>query len=138
MAAEITTTAKTPIATPSMVSAARTLFARNESSAMTTPSVTVDRPRRPIAMKLFLPEGRDGIQTRRAARRIHTGDDPDTSANRYADNDRPQLNGCRQRRYRLNDLRESRAAGDAQRRADDGERDRLHQELAEDIAPARA
>ena len=40
IAADITTTTNTPMAIPRIVSAARTLFARRASSAMTTPSAS--------------------------------------------------------------------------------------------------
>src|ERR1039457_388354 len=69
-AAEITTTTNTPTATPRIVSAARTLFARMASSAIVTPSsdilsLSINR------IALFLPQGGDGIEQRSAARRIH-------------------------------------------------------------------
>src|ERR1019366_4105152 len=82
-AAEITTTTNTPTATPRIVSAARTLFARMASSAIVTPSsdiLSLSMSRIP----LFLPQRGDGIEQRRAARGIHAGNDSHAGADEHA------------------------------------------------------
>src|SRR5712671_63098 len=76
---DIATTTNTPIATPMIVSAARTLLARSESMAMPTPSSALKM--RFARFMLLLPQGFDRIERSRLAGRIHSGDDAD---------DRPQ------------------------------------------------
>src|SRR4029079_8964913 len=71
------TTTNTPTATPMIVSSARTLFARIDSSASVTPS----RARRIRFMndmaRSLLTQCFDGIEQRRAPRRIDARDHPD-------------------------------------------------------------
>src|ERR687895_1027204 len=75
---DIATTTKTPTATPMIVSAARTLFARIASTAIRTPSRTV-RSRAPSLMPgpLLVTKRFDGIESRGTSRRIDAGHDPD-------------------------------------------------------------
>src|SRR5688572_32896620 len=68
ISAPITMTTMTPIATPRIVSAARTLWARSDASAIPTPSIMG-------RTALLLSQGGDGIEPRRTARRVHAGDD---------------------------------------------------------------
>src|SRR3972149_6458411 len=81
MSAPITITTITPIATPRIVSAARPWCARREPSATPTPSI-IGR------MTLLLPQGGDGIEPRRAGRRVHAGDDADPHPDHHAEQDR--------------------------------------------------
>src|ERR1035437_1348674 len=136
-AAEITTTTNTPTATPRMVSAARTLFARIASSAMVTPSsdiLSLSTNR----IVLFLPQRGHGIEQRRAARGIDAGDDPDTRADEHAHQDGPRRDVRRHRRRQANDQRETGAERDAHRGAERAERRGLDEELDQDVAPLGA
>src|SRR5690348_6571158 len=91
------TTTNTPTATPMIVSRARTLLARIDSIARETPSsASRRRLRKPIS--LFLPEGFDRIEERRAARRIHAGHDPDDESEERRRDDRPRRDGRREER----------------------------------------
>src|SRR5436190_941645 len=65
--APITMTTITPIATPRIVSAARALWARSDSSAMPTPSSSG-------VTGSLLAQGGDGVEAGGAARGVHAGD----------------------------------------------------------------
>src|SRR5689334_15271468 len=90
------TTTKTPTATPMIVSNARTLFARIDSSASVTPS----RARRIRFMndiaRSLLTQGFDGIEHRRAPRRIHARDHTDDQPEQRGRDDGPWRDRRRQ------------------------------------------
>src|SRR5512142_2692943 len=83
------TTTNTPTATPMIVSSARTLFARIDSSASVTPS-RASRIRfiNDIARSL-LTQCFDGIEQRGAPCRIHTGEHADDQPEQRRRDDRP-------------------------------------------------
>src|SRR2546427_9317502 len=72
--APITITTITPIATPRIVSAARALWARSDSSAMPTPSSNG-------VTGSLLAQGGDGVEAGGAARGGHAGDRKSTRLN---------------------------------------------------------
>src|SRR5688572_1935583 len=128
MAADMMTTTNTPIATPRIVSAARTLLARIESNAMKTPSVSA-ATRVTMPMLLLLPEGGDRIEPRRAAGRIRSGDDAHRHPHEDADADRPRGNRCGQRRNCRDALREANAQCNPQCGAHRAQCGAFHQKL---------
>src|SRR3989440_483146 len=86
----ITITTITPIATPRIVSAARALWARSDSSAMPTPSSNG------VTGSLLAQRG-DRVEPRRAARGVHAGNDPHAAAHDYPEDDREWGDGGRER-----------------------------------------
>src|SRR3989337_2415728 len=72
------TTTNTPTATPMIVRPARTRLARMPAKAIVRPSNDI----RQVSMRrmLFLPKRFDGVEPRRAARRVDAGDDADHRA----------------------------------------------------------
>src|SRR4051812_8582486 len=92
----ITMTTMTPMATPRMVSAARTLFDRSESSAIPTPSVSEViafirlSAYLPIRLSSLLPQRRNRVEPRRATGRVHSRNDADATAQNHADHDGPR------------------------------------------------
>src|SRR5689334_22743263 len=134
----MTTTTNTPTATPRIVSAARTRLDLSESSAMPTPSNRLKTRTPRSDMSGLLAHGGDRIEHRRATRGIDARDEADSGADADADEDRPDLNGRRQRRDRGECLGEADAEGDAQRGADGRQRRRFDQELVQNVAAARA
>src|SRR5438094_7935444 len=81
--APITMTTITPIATPRIVSAARALWARSDSSAMPTPSSSGGTGSR-------LAQGGDAVEAGGAARGVHAGGHAACAAHA-----RPEHDGCR-------------------------------------------
>src|SRR5712671_2446609 len=133
---DIATTTNTPIATPMMVSAARTLFERIESTAMPTPSSAL-KMRCPIRM-LFLPQSFDRVERRRSTRGVDPRDDADNRSEKRRHDDGPWRHRGRQRRFPLDDLGDPDAEDDADDRAKSAERSGLDQELTHDVATSRA
>src|SRR5437762_11544841 len=88
--APITITTITPIATPRIVSAARALWARSNSSAMPTPSSSG------VTGSLLAQRG-DRVEPRRAARGVHAGNDPHAAAHDHPEDDRARGHGAGQR-----------------------------------------
>src|SRR5690242_1313603 len=133
------TTTNTPTATPMIVSSARTLFARIESSASVTPSrASRIRFMNDIARSL-LTQCFDGIEQRRSSRRIHARDHSNDQPERRRRDDRPWRD-CRGQEgklpgYRLGDCD---AQADADERAERAERRRFDEELPENVAAPRA
>src|ERR1700752_1814270 len=80
MIAPITMTTITPMATPRIVSAARSLCARSDVSAMLTPS-------RVGVMGSFLAQRRDGIQLRCSTRGNDAGGDPREPSDQQSQHD---------------------------------------------------
>src|SRR5882724_5168284 len=99
------TTTNTPTATPRMVSAARPLFERIESSAMLTPSNARVIPAASF-MSLVA-----ALRSDRAGR--HAGHDADDRAEQRRHHQRPRGNGRRQRRLHRDDLGGENAERDA-------------------------
>src|SRR5450759_3513853 len=132
----IATTTNTPIATPMIVSAARTLFERIESTAMPTPSSAL-KMRCPIRM-LFLPQSFDRVERCGSAGRIYARDDSDDGSEKRRHDDGPGGDGGRQRSLPLHDLGD----GDTEQNPDDSaeraQRRGFDQELAHDVAPPSA
>src|SRR2546429_6006865 len=88
--APITITTMTPIATPRIVSAARALWARSDSSAMPTPSSSG-------VTRSLLAQGGDRVEPRRAARGVHPGDVSHAAPHVHAEHDRERRVGGRER-----------------------------------------
>src|SRR5947208_10809233 len=87
------TTTKTPTATPMIVRNARTLFARIDSIARVTPSKASSN-RFMIRMAFSLLTQRfDGIETRRATGRVHSGHDSDDKSKHGGGDQRPRCHG---------------------------------------------
>src|SRR5690349_15068472 len=136
MAAEITTTTNTPTATPRMVRPARTRFDLIDSSAMPTPSNRPEIQMLNFDMLGLVPHGGDGIEQRRAARRIDARDDADARADADADEDRPDLDRGGQRRDRRDQFGEPDSKQNAENGAEYRERRRFDEELVQDVAAA--
>src|SRR5205807_8031187 len=96
--APITITTITPIATPRIVSAARALCARSDSSAMPTPSSNG------VTGSLLAQRG-DRVEPRRASRGVHAGNDPHAAAHDYPADDRDRRARGRERADRLQQYR---------------------------------
>src|SRR5262245_36723394 len=109
----MTTTTNTPTATPRIVSAARTRLDLSESSAMPTPSNRLKTRTPRLDMSGLLAHGGDRIEYRRAARGINARDEPDAGTDTDTHEDRPDLDGRRQRRNRGECLGEPDAERDA-------------------------
>ena len=82
MAEAMAMTTMTPMATPRMVSAARTLLARSESRAMPTPSTARLSVWDTVPAGSFGPERHDGIEPAGAAGGVHARDHADADAER--------------------------------------------------------
>src|SRR3954447_20542510 len=133
------TTTNTPTATPMIVSSARTLFARIDSSASVTPS-SASRIRfmNDIARSL-LTQCFDGIEQGGAPRRIHARNHSNHQPERGRGDDRPG----RDRRWQVGKLPRDRlgnrdSQADADERAKGAQRRCFHEELTEDVASTRA
>src|SRR5437773_975410 len=92
--APITMTTITPIATPRIVSAARALWARSDSSAMPTPSSSG-------VTGSLLAQGGDGVEAGGAARGVHAGDHAHAAAHDHPEDDRERGDGGRERADRI-------------------------------------
>src|SRR6185369_15286579 len=97
MADPMAMTTVTPIATPSTVSAARTLLARTESRAMTAPS-PIRLSTVVAARGSFGPQRDDRVEPRGPAGRVHARRDADADSQDHPDHDRPRGHRGRQRR----------------------------------------
>src|SRR5437762_5256192 len=128
--APITITTMTPIATPRIVSAARALWARSDSSAMPTPSSSG-------VTGSLLAQGGDRVEPSRAARGVHPGDDPHAAPHDHAEHDRERRDGGRERADGLQQHRQPDAGDDPEGRAYRRQGGRFGEELAQDVAPAR-
>src|SRR5512134_1954355 len=100
--APITMTTITPMATPKMVRAARSLCARSDVRAMPTPS-------RSGVTDSLLPQRGDGVEARRAAGGVHAGDDAEPAADRDAEHDRQRGDAGGQGRRRVEQQAEAHA-----------------------------
>src|SRR5438093_3573888 len=76
------------------------------------------------------------MEPRRAQRRIETEDDAHRRRDADGDDDGPGRDEREDARLRLDDLPDAGAEDDPDDAADAGERDRLDEELHEDVAPA--
>src|SRR5713101_4756642 len=108
MSAPITITTITPMATPRMVSAARTLCARSDPSAIPTPSKSG-------VIWLLLPQGGDRVEPRRPCRGVHAGHDPDRHAEHDAEDDGDRGHAGRERRGGVEEHRQRDPRADAER-----------------------
>src|SRR5947208_3764434 len=124
-----------PMTTPRTVSAERILLARSVSKDMTT--ISESRPVRTVFM-LFAPQGFDRIQFRRAHRGIQTKEQSDERGNADAHRHGPRLDRGRKRRQLADDHRKDETKAGAEHAAERRKRDRLRQDLPDDVAAARA
>src|SRR5512146_1319547 len=129
--APMTITTITPMATPRMVRAARTLWARSEVSAMLAPSSRG-------VMESLLAQRHDRVEPGRAAGRIHAGRDADAAAQHDAEQDGDRRHRGRQRGRDVEEHREEYARGDPQTGPDHRDRHRFGEELPQDVAAPRA
>src|SRR5690242_11264327 len=126
MMAPMTITTMTPMATPRMVSAARALDTRSDSSAMPTPS-------RSGVMELLLPQRGDGIEPGGPAGGIDAGHDAHAGPENDADDHRPRRHRRGEGRRRVEDEGKQHPGHDPERGARQGQRRGLRQELAQDV-----
>src|SRR3954471_13134620 len=127
-AAAMAVTTKTPTATPMIVRLARTLLDRMASNAMPIPSLMiVSRSSSRIA--LLLTKGRDGVEPRGPARRVHPCDDSHACANEQRERDRPRRDARRERRHGGHHLGERDPEPDTDSGPAHAERGRLDEEL---------
>src|SRR5688572_29840924 len=129
MIAPITMTTMMPMATPRIVSAARSLCARNDERAMPTPS-------RVGVMGSFLAQRRDGIQLRCSTCRDDAGGDTGEPADQQSQHHGNAGQRGGKRRDRLEGERQQDTEEDARQAAETRERHRFDQELPQDVAPA--
>src|SRR5574341_1299028 len=108
ISAPITITTITPMATPRIVRAARTLWARSEASAIPTPSISG-------RMALLLPQGGDGVEPCRPARRVHARHDADAHPDHHAEENGEGRHGGRERARRVEQHAQPHARHDAER-----------------------
>src|SRR5215207_6493704 len=94
--AAIDITVDTPITTPRIVSAERSLLVRRASNANAMFSRSWSRSLIAAALGLELlgSEGRDGVEACRPARRVHAEHDADRAAQRERDEHRPVADAC--------------------------------------------
>src|SRR5690606_1384867 len=133
----IPTTTSTPMATPMMVSAARTLLLRRASRAIPTPSkisAILSLMRTPS----LLPQCGYRVQPRRAARRVPTCSHADAGADQERECDGPRCHVRRQWRHHGYDARDCETEPDPDRSAYQAECRRLHEKLPADIASTGA
>src|SRR5712691_1723343 len=163
----IAITVATPITTPRIVSAERSLLARSWSRAMSQPSETEcsftapnpkpwgvgsgtrrcstdsrcapsrTTPHSPRRCSL-VPQRHHRIQARGPHGRIHAEYHTDARAQAERDDDRPGRDARGQRRHDVHELGERRAREHAEYPAQHGEGDRFREELVADVAASRA
>src|SRR6185312_12327755 len=127
-------TVETPITTPRMVSAERSLLARMEARAIATPSPKLRKPTiGRMGVRLFGPKRRDGIEPRGASGRINTKEDAGTGAKGERGPDGPERDPGGERTQAGNRARHSPSRNHAHRAAGNGERQCFHQELPPDV-----
>src|SRR5207244_1195101 len=122
-----------PITTPSTVKPERLLLVRTVSNAITTTS-----PMSPARILLLTAKGLNRIESRGAARGVHSKKQPDQRGNADSDCDRPHLDGCRNRREFRDDDGDDRAEKCADDPAEHREHHRLGEHLHHDVAATRA
>src|SRR4051812_18039319 len=133
------TTTKTPTATPMMVSSARTLFARIDSSASVTPS-SASRIRfmNDIARSL-LTQCFDGVEQGGTSCRIHARNHPNDQPERRRGDDRPRRHRRRQKgKFPRDRLGNPDSQPDSDDRAEGAQRCRFDEKLPENVPPPGA
>src|SRR4051794_31196417 len=124
-------TVATPITTPRIVSAERSLLALMAPSAIATPSITLGTCSR--TGYLFGPEGVDRVQSRRTGGGIHAEEHTGTGPQRQGGNNRPEGHPRRQRADACHQRRHAPPDSHSEHATDRGEHHGLDQELPPDI-----
>src|SRR3954470_1184503 len=134
----IAITVVTPMTTPRIVSAERSLLARRESKAIATPSPTLRMPGRESTRSLIGAEGRDRIEPGGSRGGEDAEDHAGAAAQSQRHGHRPERDAGRQRREGGHRRRQPPAGQYALQPAQGGEHDRLDEELSPDVAPGGA